>query len=38
MAHVIARDVVLNQEDLLADRLLDILAQASGDKFYYSHY
>ena len=35
IAHVITRDVVLNQGDLLAKHLLDILHDSSGDKVYY---
>ena len=35
IAHVITRDVVMNQGDLLADRLLQNLEQTSGDTFFY---
>ena len=35
IAHVIARDVVLNQGDLLAERLLETLTDALGDQVFY---
>lgn len=35
IAHVIARDVVLNQGDLLAVRLLETLTDALGDQVFY---
>ncbi len=35
IAHVIARDVVLNQGDLLAEKLLETLTDALGDQVFY---
>ena len=35
IGHVITRDVVLNQGDLLVERLLDTLRETSGDQVFY---
>ena len=35
IAHVIIRDVVLTEGDLLAEKLLETLTEALGDQFYY---